>query len=109
MEARTRALVPECSTPLGCQNVRCGRPLRLRTTGSEAKLCQTVNQAASLIFSKNANHSALYLDLVGRHDDRSHFGIGRLQANLPRSFAVETFQRSFILSDQCHYDVASIS
>src|ERR1700732_1020663 len=78
-------------------------------TDAVAKLCQTVIEAASLVFSKHANYPALDLDLIGRHDDRAHFGIGRLQANLPRPFAVETFQGSFILSDQCHHDVAPIS
>src|SRR5580704_17222093 len=66
-------------------------------------------ESASVVLSENADHAALNLDLIGGHDDRAHFGIGRLQANLSLSVAVEPFQSSFILSDECHHDVARVS
>src|SRR5277367_5810564 len=63
------------------------------------RLCNYHAEAKTvLIFAKNADNSALNLQIAGRDEDQGHFGIGRLQADLAGRFAIKALQRGFAVA-----------
>src|SRR3974390_131567 len=62
----------------------------------------------TLVLPQNTDDTALNLDITGGNHDRSHFGIGGLETNLARPFAVEALQWGFFATHEGHNDIAGI-
>src|SRR5437762_4459072 len=61
-----------------------------------------------LVLAKDADYAALNLDVVGSDQDRSHFGICRLQANLAKPFAIEALEGRIFATNQRYDNVARV-
>src|SRR6266446_4986338 len=66
------------------------------------------SDSSELVFAKAADHTTLNLDVIGRHHDRSHFGICRLEPYLAGAFAIKALESRFFAADQRHNDVTGI-
>src|SRR6202521_3404991 len=66
------------------------------------------SDGSGLVFAKDADDTALNLDIVRGHHDGGHFGICRLETYLAGAFAIETLERCFFAADKRHYDVTGI-
>src|SRR6266481_2052458 len=75
---------------------------------ARGRLREEQSEMPGLVFAKDADDAALYLNVVRGHHDRSHFGIRRLQADLPGTFAIEALEGCFLAADQRHNDISRI-
>src|SRR2546430_4027837 len=71
-------------------------------------LFRSPSDDSGLVFAKDADDTALNLDVVRGNHDRSHFGICRLETYLAGAFAIEALERCFFPTNQRHHNVTSI-